>query len=206
MNQDKAKEIAQSAKIAAAWWRRALEGRYLSDAGDPSINMLTAIAQKTITSESSPVDIFEAKMYIALIDRMSVSKYPINLDVDYGPEGMLAFVYDDAGVRGQFPFKTHMIVSPGDVTVSCGYQAPIKRLLGKAVWRVELYRVASRGRNDRPESSDWMTVYRGTNESEARELHALALKALPSNGLLNAEYDRNRPHLSLTKDSSYESS
>lgn len=99
-----------------------------------------------------------------------------------------------------------MLVSARDVTASCGYLANTKRFLGKPVWRVELYRVSSYGRSDRYDSSDRMVAYHGRDECEARKLYKLALLALPSNGLCNENYNKNKAHLSITKDGCYETS
>lgn len=198
MTNDIENAIQNTARVAAQWWEKSLRGFQRSDAGDLVINLALSLTQRNTSKVQTD---FEDALFEEILKRLR-NNQDVYLDVDYYPDGILGEIARKYNVQGSFPVKTHMVVQQDSVTVACGYQAPIVRLLGKPIWGVESYIVGSEGRSDDPNSSKWKSLYRGTDEQQARKILAEALKAIPD-CLLN-KYDRNRSSLSLTKDGSYQ--
>ncbi|MVN77719.1 hypothetical protein GO988_15405 [Hymenobacter sp. HMF4947] len=135
------------AQQAAAWWRKRLEGHgYLSDfdngdhsrAGETAQLMASMAALRTPRPEPSRLEGFEQLLRELVVTRLwrepvPARAYSLVLSVDYGPEGLLREVAQEAGVTG-FPWKTTMWVcwaaDPAQcyVEVRAGYGRPTERL------------------------------------------------------------------------------
>lgn len=191
-------DIDMAARVAALWWRKALEGRRPSNVGDGMANLMIGLVQASVaTPNKSALDIFQEELKNRLVEQLTRCGQAW-LSVDYGPEGMLADAFDKANARGCFPCKSHMTVYPGDVTVACGYHAPTERLLGLPLWRVERYDPSQ------PYASGkrYVTLYHGKDGTQAKQVFADERKLHP--GIrVNEDYDDKQLHLSIRRDSNY---
>lgn len=191
-------DIEMAARVAALWWRKALEGRRPSDIGDGMGNMMIGLMQASVpTPNKSALDVFEEELRSLLIKQLTRCGQAW-LDVDYGPEGMLADAFDKAKARGCFPCKSHMVVYAGDVTVNCGYHAPTERLLGLPIWSVEMYDPSQ----SYASSKRYYNLYHGKDGVKAKQVFADECVQRP--GIkANKDYDDKQMHISLKRDGNY---
>ena len=191
--------IEETARVAAAWWGRAVCGDCRHTAGDAMINLALDRTRPPVPRDDERAR-FEAELAKTIAEHLH--KYgSAYLDVDYGPSLMLADAFAAAcrGRSAPWPVKTRMSVAPGDVTVSNGYRAPLERLMGSPVWMVSAYRPPM----TKDDFDNAWTVYIGTDEHEARRLFEIVKSALPDGGVTTErQWARDKCSVLLSRDGS----
>lgn len=136
---------ATAHEAAAAWWANVLTDPKM-DNGDQSETGAVATAaallkQKKASSSSNisedQLEVFELELARQLTAMIPPDNHHyIHLDVDYGPDSLLADCASTAGIHtarlGTWPLKTNMWIWLRRVEVSYGYRAPIR-----VVWQKE---------------------------------------------------------------------
>jgi len=186
-------EAVKTARIAASWWARAVEGRVLGTSGEGSVDALLVLAQGA--GGLPETSAFEQALFLEIVARLN--RGSVHLSTDYGPEGLLLAVARGVGSRGlRWPTKTSMWIDNGEVTVRAGYQARTTRLLGEPHWSVQSYAP----RKDDGES--FSLLYEGKDEAAARAAFEAAAAKIPKGTLMQSEanWDPELPAPLLYKD------
>ena len=119
------------ANIVAAvnWWRKTLVSPKM-DNGNSQMGLFMALLGSAVNSGNikEAINGFCAELTKLLCEKFAAGTESVSLNVDYGPDWLLAEAAEKAGARLQFPCKTHMWVKKDEVTVSYGYRAPYEEI------------------------------------------------------------------------------
>ena len=132
--------MTEEIEAAVAWWAQTIHGA-TQDNDDMMQSGLAAMVAATYPRlTDDQVERFSKALRVLLRERLTESWQEAidkglphwgsaarSLNVDYGPDQMLADAADAGGFAGRdlyFPMKTHMRIDPGIVEVGCGYRAP----------------------------------------------------------------------------------
>lgn len=132
MEESKVKKV-KSAEVAANWWANAIDGKAKQDAklDNPMAEMLMILSSIKNAVPKVKRDEFQMKLEQRLVEELEKTKY-VNLNVDYGAEGILYQVATECGINcglgSAFPVKTSMEITQDSVKVSNGYGAPEKTI------------------------------------------------------------------------------
>jgi len=115
-------------EIAARWWRESLHKPQFDNGGDGDAAALKMIVALPETLSPQVLNIFEHKLTDAIREALQESD-EVALSVDYGPEGLLEQVAEDAALyTGRWNWKTRMIVTATEIRVKRGYGQPYRQL------------------------------------------------------------------------------
>lgn len=114
--------ILPSVETAVNWWINELTGSRLGDwIGDDYNSFLTSVDEKQI-------NVFRESLSKKIMEKLSQGATG-ELDVDYGPSGMLADAIIESKISGiKFPLKTHMTIDIDSVKVKYGYEAKFEEI------------------------------------------------------------------------------
>ena len=131
-------QLALVARTAAKWWRNVVaDGASLDNGATDSTNMMAmAVAgklQADALSQITPeqLDRFESMLAQEVLCQLQAQGEGcrVNIAVDYDPCPALYEAATGAGIKCSmtlFPWKTWMIVNRCEVSVACGYGAPLQ--------------------------------------------------------------------------------
>ena len=123
-------------EVAVNWWADKIGKRHPHDNGDNSTASVMACLMADISyKKSTPeqLDTFKRELKKSIEEeyaKIENRKYgKIYLDCDYNPCIMLKESAEIAGISlNNFPFKTSMVISENEVTVSDGYGMPYVKI------------------------------------------------------------------------------
>lgn len=128
-------EAASPAEAAAQWWAKAVAAPDFNN-GDPIASALgTMLAARSAEPTQTASQRFVEVLAGRLEQRLTQSSY-VSVNVDYGPDLLLADAATEAGIDGhnRFPWKTHMWVYRDRVVVSAGYRARHELVWASPEW------------------------------------------------------------------------
>ena len=131
-------KVLPSVETAINWWINQFTGSRLGGSiGDDFNSVLVMAMADQVFSQTSvnktQVAAFRESLSKALMDKLSKGIEP-NLEVDYGPSGILANAMVESGISGsKAPFKTTMVVGVNSVRVSAGYRAEYEEIFANEV-------------------------------------------------------------------------
>lgn len=128
-------------EAAADWWVAKISNRVWHDNGDESENGAVAGALMGLVASNHPdpddeqIDHFRELLIGQMKTSWAHTSYGLSISTDYAPDRMLGSAARAAGVpESRFPWKTHMSVNEGYVTVGDGYQAPMRIIWQDPEW------------------------------------------------------------------------
>ncbi len=131
-------KVLPSVETAINWWINQFTGSRLGGSiGDDFNSVLAMTMADQVFSQTSvnetQVAAFRESLSKALMDELSKGIEP-DLDVDYGPRGILADAMVESRISGsEAPFKTRMVVGVNSVRVSAGYGAKYEEIFADEV-------------------------------------------------------------------------
>lgn len=119
---------------AVQWWIQALSAPKYDNLGDDSresfksqvTNRFAGALAAKLPKNNTPdvLEKFGQALRAVLMTPKENGYTPNYLSVDYGPDEHLSEAATAAGLKMQFPWKTHMFLADDYFSVSCGYAAP----------------------------------------------------------------------------------
>jgi hypothetical protein len=114
-------------EVAVNWWAEQLRQPPKMDNGDSVHNMLgnALVAQKYTPVTEDQIERFRHDLTKSLHRYARSEVKVLYVGVDYSPDGLLSDALSNAGIDGidvRLPWKTHMNVCRGMVTVAVGYR------------------------------------------------------------------------------------
>lgn len=131
-------KVLPSVETAINWWINQFTGSRIGGSlGDDFNSVLAMPMADQVFSQTSvnetQVAAFRESLSKALMDKLSKGIEP-DLDVDYGPSGILADAMVESGISGsKAPFKTRMVVGVNSVRVSAGYRDKYEEIFANEV-------------------------------------------------------------------------
>ena len=126
----------KNARLAAKWWADRLRAGAKLDHGPKSMTDMFAIGMGAMLQKNAAKGRTEEQVQIfedALCEELLTHKFWTNciMGVDYHPQPIFERAAETAGIKlsgGCLPWKTHMYIIDGEIQVSYGYRAPMKKI------------------------------------------------------------------------------